>query len=115
MGKNLLEKVQKTIEEGIQKDGFIPPSPKNVAFHSRQCWRAVKIVESIFCFRGLLSDELIEQLAVQQIMARSLRMGLKLTSRHEVREKILQKLHGILVERVFVGMVKECLGIMKQI
>ena len=95
--KNLFEKIQKTIEEGVQKDGFIPPNPKNVAFHSRQCWRAVKIVESIFCFRGLLSDELVSQLAVQQVMARSLRMGLKLTSKHDVREKILQKLHGILV------------------
>jgi len=92
----LFDAIQAQIEEVIQHEAFIPIDARaNVQFHERQCWKCIKLVEAVFLWRGVLSDELIEVLAVQQILNRYVKIGINGLTTESTKHKMLMRLHSV--------------------
>jgi len=87
--KDLLESLYSKAKASISDEIFIPIYSKDSieatetgcgAFLDRQYWRSIKLIRSLLCFRGVLSDAALEEMVMEGIVNRSSVMALQISA-----------------------------------
>ncbi|KAF7639747.1 GCFC domain-containing protein [Meloidogyne graminicola] len=84
--KEILECLNLRIRDVLENDTFVPLYSKDAiesvetgcaVFMDRQFWKSIKIMRSILCFRGILSDNFLEELVMEGLVNRCVVMSLQ--------------------------------------
>lgn len=83
--QNCLKAVSARIQKALDEDVFIPMYPKELLenrslgasdFFQRQFWSAVKLLQNILAFDGLIAEQPLQQMSLGSLLNRYLLMGL---------------------------------------
>lgn len=85
----ILDGLHSKIRDVLENDTFVPLYSKDAIeavetgcaeFMDRQFWKSIKIIRSILCFRGILSDLFLEELVMEGLVNRCVVMSLQFAS-----------------------------------